>query len=369
MERKTLIEKLKNIKLVYDEMKNFEKQVQIEPTFDEVEPKPNDYYGDKHKPKVVSKPKNPTISKARLEEFCSIDYLQQSFVTKTLPSGKKYNLPVLGSETVHNHSLDIMMNFCTNKGWTWGNYIQSQKNMVWTSDNVICNIIKPGTIIKDHNCIGGLDLSTDFTVGDNEIYVCGTQNRSYRPLVYTYIQKCNKEKIDFFEKKLIEYDKEITEYEEKMKIYNEYLEDKKAYDKSVKTYKEALSSYNKNKKEYDQKLFNYKSAKDDLLNLIEDKSNELKIICNDTEYPFKYVNYIDNIIELIEDYRADSIKEAINLYMSIKSQNEIVSLLKDISRSISQLDIGIDIESEIVRAVKRIEQAKVFEGKNWYNWI
>lgn len=154
-----------------------------------------------------------------------------------------------------------------------------------------------------------------------------------------------------------------------MKIYNEYLEDKKAYDKSVKTYKEALSSYNKNKKEYDQKLFNYKSAKDDLLNLIEDKSNELKIICNDTEYPFKYVNYIDNIIELIEDYRADSIKEAINLYMSIKSQNEIVSLLKDISRSISQLDIGIDIESEIVRAVKRIEQAKVFEGKNWYNWI
>ena len=88
MERKTLIEKLKNIKLVYDEMKNFEKQVQIEPTFDEVEPKPNDYYGDKHKPKVVSKPKNPTISKARLEEFCSIDYLQQSFVTKTLPSGK-----------------------------------------------------------------------------------------------------------------------------------------------------------------------------------------------------------------------------------------------------------------------------------------
>lgn len=67
-----------------------------------------------------------------------------------------------------------------------------------------------------------------------------------------------------------------------MKIYNEYLEDKKAYDKSVKTYKEALSSYNKNKKEYDQKLFNYKSAKDDLLNLIEDKSNELKIICNDT---------------------------------------------------------------------------------------
>lgn len=361
MERKDLIEKLKDIKLVYDEIKKYE-DLQIEPTFNEEKPNPSSYYGDE--PKVVSKPNEPRVNKTSLKEFCNIDYLNQTFETKTLPSGLKYKLPILGTEDTHNHSFDITMNFCIKKGWTWGSYIQSKKNIIWTKDNVICNIIKPGTKIGN------------FTVDDKEIYVCGNKSNFikdhdgiYWSEVYSYIQTTSKSYIDYFENSLIKYDKEITEYENKMVNYNTYLEDKKAYDKSVKTYKEALSLYNKNKKGYDQKLASYKSVKDDLPSLIETKTNELKKICDNTGYPLKYAKDVENIIELIDDYRADTIKEAINLYFSIKSQNEIVSLLKDISRSVSQLDINIDVESDILSAARRIGRAKASGDRRWFNDI
>ena len=334
MGRKDLIKELKDIKLVYDELKKYE-DLQIEPTFDEVKPDPTLYYGDE--PKVVSKPKKPSISKAGLEEYCNIDYLNQAFETKTLPSGLKYKLPILGIDEIHNHSLDIMLNFCIDKGWTWSCYIHSMKNTYWTSDKVTCNIIKPGTKIDN------------FIVDDNEVFVCGgrsifikNHDSIYWPKVYSFIQKTSKEKNKFFEETLIKYDNEITEYEKNMQIYNKYLDDKKAYDDSVKKYEEALSSYNKQKKEYDKKLSNYKAIKKDLPNLIESKNNDLKKICDDKEYPYKYAKYIENIIELIEDYRADTIKEAINLYLSIKTQNEIISKLYDISSNIFDIYLQLD---------------------------
>lgn len=101
---------------------------------------------------------------------------------------------------------------------------------------------------------------------------------------------------ELYEQNLLKHQKEMAEYKTKLEAYNLKVTKYKAeYSKQLQLAKNKVVTHNKNVEEIAENEFN---AKLQTLNV---------------EYPQKYYYAIDQIITILEDCRADSLKEAINV--------------------------------------------------------
>lgn len=151
-----------------------------------------------------------------------------------------------------------------------------------------------------------------------------------------------------YQKKLEKYQIDSKEYDKKFELYKDkqqrYLREKKEYEcnserirKEVteETTKKYNAEYKAKNEEIDRKneeIENNNKIIERNNELIEKESEDIakraqedfdKCISEiDTFFPEKYYDHIDDIIELIEDGRADSVKEAINLYEQEKIEKE-----------------------------------------------
>lgn len=114
-----------------------------------------------------------------------------------------------------------------------------------------------------------------------------------------------------YEKQEAKYKKKYAEYEQRLRQYEKDLE---LYEKGRENIKREIAI---------REEFIEQAEKDreriiaDVMEQLEPKINAIGI-----GYPRKYYDEIDDIIELVEDGRAESLKEALNTYESVKIEKE-----------------------------------------------
>lgn len=146
-----------------------------------------------------------------------------------------------------------------------------------------------------------------------------------------------------------EYNKNIEKYEEDKKIYDEqYKNELKEYEekvaeinlknKEIERQNEIISKENdvimdeneKNTTLYNKKLENHiKLYKQEKTKKMNDMQEELDSILQEERFPKSYLHNIDDIIKLLEDFRADSVKEAINLFEQEKLERERLRIIEN----------------------------------------
>jgi len=140
------------------------------------------------------------------------------------------------------------------------------------------------------------------------------------PLVYyMQLKKCEEEKKADDIESLKKYEEHIKTIEkinsENKKEYEKYKEE---LDKYTKEYNEYLSKMDIYKEDYSKKYNIAKEKCDRYNNIIEeDCISEFEMTLSNLkiEYPSKYYDNIWDIYNIINECRADSIKEAINVYV------------------------------------------------------
>ena len=145
--------------------------------------------------------------------------------------------------------------------------------------------------------------------------------------------------------------------EEKEKNKNTAINDYKDYENRVALYKNKMKEYEENLKAYKLKFDAYQDAYDAQLELAKNKVNkhnqniestaeanfEKALSAIKIEFPEKYYYAIEKIIDIFEDFRADTLKEAINV---LKEDEHKQSMLNEQRRLV---DLQEEYNAELER--------------------
>ena len=194
-----------------------------------------------------------------------------------------------------------------------------------------------------------------------------------------YFEIDKKKALQFNEDEREKYEAKLKQYDEAMKAYNEKRQKAEAayaewqrtaetqYSRKMKEYEAAMERYRKSEAEYEEELKRFNEINDEHLKEIE-KATELRDIFNEgvrreaerefektlasltTYVPPKYVGEAETLLEYILDARADTLKEAIELF--IKEQQEQA---REIQRA-AEAEQAAEQAEELIRIQKGIRQ-------------
>lgn len=166
------------------------------------------------------------------------------------------------------------------------------------------------------------------------------------------------------------YATRLKKYEDLLRKNKKYEEDYVAYNEKVKMYNKELIVLRKKKEEYSKEFEIYKEEHDKNYCVEEKKIKEnLKnldeLICRyNDDLSDKFHSDVARIIEIIEDGRADSLKEALNILISDKKQDELILAQKQYSEEKLAIERERSRQMEMYAAQqtyvlqKQAEQAK-----------
>lgn len=142
---------------------------------------------------------------------------------------------------------------------------------------------------------------------------------------YNYAVAINESLKDKYLNELEEYPKKIDEYN---KLLEKYTKEKAIYDVEYSTYLSKKAKYEKElanfealEKEYEKELENAKIKMRNYNKTVRENAEKrfLSTVSSlSVEFPMKYIDDIDSIIEIFEDKRADTLKEAIEALLNDK---------------------------------------------------
>jgi len=156
------------------------------------------------------------------------------------------------------------------------------------------------------------------------------------------LKKDNKEINEFNSKQLgkyaIEVDKYAIEKEKYDKEEQKYLSLDKEYKENIIKYKEKLNEYNKAKEKFQSDIddeVKRRMPKQEAINEQIDKEAEqiYRAVLSklSLDFPEKYYNEVSSFIEIFEDCRADSVKEAVNVYLNDKHNEQMLDEQRNLS--------------------------------------
>lgn len=121
------------------------------------------------------------------------------------------------------------------------------------------------------------------------------------------IENVYPQRLEKYEEDMVQYKKDLAEYEEKLK---EYESENELYNKRLKENSDIDAKYNAALKQASVLMNKYNE------NVVKEaeKAFEEQIEKIGLYYPMKYIYEIDEITNILVDARADSLKEAINVY-------------------------------------------------------
>ena len=145
------------------------------------------------------------------------------------------------------------------------------------------------------------------------------------------------------------------------KVYNEYLILKAKYDEELQNYNEQVSLLQEmHKKELER-----------VENEIDERNLKLKIKAerdfNDAmksvkiEYPPKYYRFVDEVITIIRDLRADTLKEAINVCLADRHRADMIYIQEQQARV--QKEHEKELERQKLEFEEKLEEERLYRTK------
>lgn len=183
------------------------------------------------------------------------------------------------------------------------------------------------------------------------------------------------------QKKENQYNQAYEEYQKNLKKVNKTIAANKKNEEYNNTYPELMKQYTDTVKKYELKYDEESTSSKERLDEINDRLKEYEGLISP-----KYYQNINEIITIIEDGRADSIKEALNIFISDSKQNELIKEQREANRiadkkreDAKRHNLAMenearrqsDIAARQVDAMKRQEEARrkgaphCWECKNW----
>lgn len=129
------------------------------------------------------------------------------------------------------------------------------------------------------------------------------------------------------QKKETEYNEAYNNYKQKLVDVQKLTATNKKNEDYNKTYPELMQEYNDTVKKYELKYAEESASYKEKLDEINVKLEEYAELISP-----KYYQNIDEIITIIEDGRADSIKEALNIFVADSKQNELIKEQREANR-------------------------------------
>lgn len=129
------------------------------------------------------------------------------------------------------------------------------------------------------------------------------------------------------QKKENQYNQAYEEYQKNLKKVNKTIATNKKNEEYNNTYPELMKQYTDTVKKYELKYDEESTSSKERLDEINDRLKEYEGLIST-----KYYQNINEIITIIEDGRADSIKEALNIFISDSKQNELIKEQREANR-------------------------------------